>query len=71
MDADVEDVGGVVEDTYEYVAHYLAVDHSYPRAPCPRVLDQQLDGVRGVGSSLVITDGDKLALGGQLDVLET
>ena len=32
MDADVEDVGGVVNDTHEYVAHYLVVDHSYPGA---------------------------------------
>jgi hypothetical protein len=71
VDANVEDVGGVVNDTYEYVAHYLVVNHSYPGAFCPRVLDQQLDGVRGVGSNLVITDGDELALGGQLDVLET
>jgi [ribosomal protein S5]-alanine N-acetyltransferase len=46
------------------------VDHSYPGASCPRVLDQQLDGVRGVGSNPVIANGDELALGGQLDVLE-
>jgi hypothetical protein len=32
MDADVEDVGGVVKDTYEYVAHYLVVNHSDPGA---------------------------------------
>jgi hypothetical protein len=32
MDADVEDVGGVVKDTYEYVAQYLVVNHSYPGA---------------------------------------
>jgi len=25
-------VGGVVKDTYEYVAHYLVVNHSYPGA---------------------------------------
>jgi hypothetical protein len=31
MDADVEDVDGVVKDTHEYVAHYL-VNHSYPGA---------------------------------------
>ena len=32
VDAAVEDVGGVVKDTYEYVAHYLVVNHSYPGA---------------------------------------
>ena len=32
MDADVEDVGGVVKDTDEYVAHYLVVNLSYPGA---------------------------------------
>ena len=72
MDANTKDVGGVVKDTYEYVAHYLVVRPRLPRSVLrPRRPDQQLDGVRGAGSNLVITDGGELALGGQLDVLET